>query len=175
MEERPGWSATQRAGWKDLARIGIGHGIYGVFNWFCDHILYVFVVYQLGLVIGGGLMTAFSLTQCLITLLVYERMRVDWVGAGALAQIRIGRPTRWRQALNWITRQNNVVAFLSLSFFQDPFITTAYFRCGRFDGLKTRDWRIFLSSVLLGNLYWTLRAGFLAKLISMARSAWITS
>ena len=49
--------------------------------------------------------------------------------------------------------------------FQDPFITTAYFRQGRFDGLRLRDWLLFLASVVVSNAYWTLRSGAVATLL----------
>jgi hypothetical protein len=38
----------------------------------------------------------------------------------------------------------------------DPFITTAYLRHGKFSGMTKRDWTIFMSSLILGNAYWTL-------------------
>jgi len=53
-------------------------------------------------------------------------------------------------------QKSDPVIFLFLSIKFDPFITTAYLRKGRFSGMNKRDWKIFLSSVLISNAYWTL-------------------
>jgi hypothetical protein len=159
---RPARSTRRR-----FAYVGIGHALYAAFNWVCDHIVYVFVVYKLGIAVGGAAMTAFSLVQCALTLHVYERMQIDWVGAGMLADLdKVTAPRRWQRVLLWATKRGKVPAFLALSFFQDPFITTAYFRGGRFDRIDSRSWRIFFGSVLVSNVYWTIRAGILAALIA---------
>lgn len=153
-----------------VAEVGIGHILYASFNWFFDNVLYVFVVYQLGLLVGGALMTTLSLAQCGATLLLYERMRIDWVGAGSLARMScIPNPLWWQRILICATRRGDAFVFVVLCIFQDPFITTAYFRRGRFDGLTGRDWRIFIGSVLASNFYWTLRSGAVAAVLL---SAW---
>jgi hypothetical protein len=111
-------------------------------------------------------MTALSLVQCAATLWLYEQMRIDWVGAGSLAKLAdLPHPAWWQRIILWATRRGKAVVFLALCIFQDPFITTAYFRQGRFDGLTGRDWRIFLASVLVSNFYWTLRSGMVAALL----------
>jgi hypothetical protein len=153
-----------------IAEIGTGHILYAIFNWFFDDVLYVYAIYRLGLVSGGAFMTTLSLIQCAATLLLYERMRIDWVGGSSIIRLAGIPEPRWRQRLMvWATERGAAVVFVLLCIFQDPFITTAYFRGGRFDGLRARDWRIFLSSVLLSNFYWTLRSGVLAALLV---SAW---
>lgn len=149
-----------------LAEIGTGHAVYASFNWVFDNIVYVYVVHRLGLVVGGGVMTLFSLVQCAATLLLYERMKLDWVGAGSLARLTaLPDPSWWQRIVRRATQAGGVFIFLALCIFQDPFITTAYFRQGRFDGLRTRDWQIFLCSVVVANFYWTLRSGAVAALL----------
>jgi hypothetical protein len=157
-----------------IAEIGTGHLIYATFSWFFDNIVYVFVVYRLGLLVGGAIMTAFSLALCVATLLLYERMRIDWVGAGSLARLScIPNPSWWQRIIIWATRRGDGLVFVVLCIFQDPFITTAYFRRGRFDGLTLRDWRIFFSSVLVSNFYWTLRSGVAAAIL-VGAWRWLT-
>ena len=164
----PSWFSRHR---RRLAEIGTGHAFYATISWIFDNVLYVYVIYRLGLLVGGVIMTLLSLVVCAATLLLYERMRIDWVGAGSLARLScIPKPSWWQRIISWATRRGAAVIFLVLCIFQDPFITTAYFRHGRFDGLHARDWQIFFGSVLISNLYWTLRSGVVAAVIV---SAWL--
>jgi hypothetical protein len=159
-----------RRHWRRIAEVGTGHLLYATFNWFFDNVLYVFVVFQYGLLLGGAIMTTLSLVQCAATLLVYERMQIDWVGAGSLAKLSASsNPSWWQRIILWATRRGRAAVFFALCIFQDPFITTAYFRQGRFDGLTGRDWRTFFASVFVSNFYWTLRSGLVAVLLV---SAW---
>lgn len=48
------------------------------------------------------------------------------------------------------------VVFLFLSIKFDAFITTAYMRRGKFNGMGKRGWAIFMGSLLISNVYWTL-------------------
>ena len=66
--------------------------------------------------------------------------------------IKIGRITAW------VLKKSNPIVFLFLSIKYDPFITTAYLRHGanQFNGMKRRDWKIFIGSLLVSNAYWTL-------------------
>lgn len=156
-----------------IAEVGFGHALYAAFNWFFDNVLYVFVVYQLGWLRGGALMTLLSMFQCGASLMLYERMRIDWVGAGSIARLSgLPAPTWWQRTLIWADRQGTVFIFVALCVLQDPFITTAYFRGGQFDGLRRRDWQLFLASVLVSNGYWTLRSGTLAALL-VGASQWL--
>lgn len=151
--------------WQRLAQIGTGHALYATFNWVFDNILYVYVVYTLGVLRGGALMMAASFVQCAVTLVVYQRMRIDWVGTGLLAEIR-AKPTRTRveNALVWASNRHPGVIFTLLCVFQDPFITAAFFKQGSFERLSRRDWAIFVAAVLVSNLYWI----FVASLIGQA-------
>lgn len=154
--------------WRRIAQIGTGHGLYATFNWFFDNVLYVYVVYTWGIVRGGAFMTLLSFIQCLLTLLVYQRMRIDWVGAGLLADLK-RKPNRSRTEalLVLASARNRVLIFILLCIFQDPFITTAYFKEGSFERLTRRDWQVFVGSVLVANLYWI----FVAALIGQAVAA----
>lgn len=157
------WIARHR---RRIVEVGIGHTLYAAFGWLCDNPLYVYVVYRFGLLRGGAIMMTFSLTQCALTLIVYERMQIDWVGVGSLARVAsIPDPSWWQRVIVWTSRHGNFAIFLALCMLQDPFITTAYFRQGRFDGLAARDWGIFLASVIVSNVYWTVRSGAVAAIL----------
>ena len=157
------WISRHR---RRLAEVGTGHALYALFNWQFDNVVYVYAVYRLGLVAGGAFMTLLSLLQCGFTLVIYERMRVDWVGAGSIARLaNTPSPSWWQWVLGFSMQRGKLISFLGLSAFQDPFITTAYFRGGRFDGLTPQDWRLFFASVLVSNGYWTLRSGVVAALV----------
>jgi len=168
--ESAGFPSWVRRHCRRLTAIGIGHALYAVFNWFFDNVLYAWVIYRLGLMAGGAVMTFLSLLQCGATLVTYDRMRIDWVGSGALAELeRVSDPAWWQRIILWAQRQGSGAIFLVLSILQDAFITTAYFRRGRFDGLRASDWRLFLASVLVSNFYWTLRSG---AVVTVLVSAW---
>lgn len=150
-----------------LAAIGFGHGLYGAFNWVIDNVVYVYVVHTLGMVVGGAIMTTFSLVQCAVTLIVYERMGIDWVGAGFVQALRDKpHPNAIERLVIWASHGHPVIIFLLLCAWQDPFITTAYFRGGRFHGLSSRDWQLFLLAVLVSNLYWIFVADLIGEVVA---------
>lgn len=154
------------AGWRlpaMFAIVGSGHLLYGLFNHAFDYVLYPYAVYTLGVLTGGLLMTLLSLLQCAATLLVYERMRIDWVGGGLIdtyAQSASG--SLLSRALGWLHGRQRWLTFAVLCAITDPFIVTAFFRRGRFGRLGRRDWQLFFASVLLCNLYWIFIADFIA-------------
>ncbi len=83
-----------------LAQIGLGHLLYAGWNFFFDQVLYVYVIWRLGLVLGGAIMTGLAGLACLLTLLLYQRMKIDWVGAGSLAALEKVDSPAWGSALS---------------------------------------------------------------------------
>ncbi len=161
-QKSPNWLARRR---RRLAEVGAGHAAYAIFNWQFDNVVYVYAIYRLGLVAGGAIMTVFSMLQCALLMVIYERMRIDWVGAGSIARFSgVPSPSWWQRIIIWTTQRGKVFVFFVLCIFQDPFITTAYFRGGRFGGMQAQDWRLFFASVVVSNGYWTLRSGVVAAL-----------
>ena len=151
---------------RQLACIGAGHLCYASFNWSYDQILYVFIVYRLGLIVGGALMTMGSILQCSALLLAYQRMKIEWVGAASIHSLAFKKtPSFIETVLVWAMQKGTIPIFFALCVFQDPFITTAYFKRGRFDGLSRQDWQVFFASVLVSNGYWTLRSGLIANIL----------
>jgi hypothetical protein len=169
-----GGIAGARVLWFRLAQIGTGHALYGSFNHFFDFVIYPYVVYTQGVILGGALMTLFSLMQCALLLIVYERIGVDWVGSGLLADIaRKAQPSWIDRLVVWVTHRNPALTFLVLCAVTDPFIVTAFFRRGSFDGLRARDWHLFFASVLVCNLYWIFVADLIARIV-VASWQWIS-
>lgn len=127
------------------------------FDYAFDYALYPFVIYRLGLVVGGIVMAILSLLDCLLLLKIYDRLKRDWLGIEFIKELRhYPGLAGWRRALAWLLGRGDVVAFFALSLRFDPFVTTAYLRRGQFNGLSARDWRIFLASVVVSNAAWAL-------------------
>ena len=62
--------------------------------------------------------------------------------------------------MSGILKKSDPAAFLFLSSKEDAFITMVYLRHGshQYNGMSARDWRIFLGSLAVANVYWTLAA-----------------
>jgi hypothetical protein len=87
---------------------------------------------------------------------LYDWLKRDWFGIEFVKGLRFydGR-SRLRRILAWLLNRSDVLAFVVLSIRYDPFITTAYFRRGQYNGLARRDWWVFLGSGLVSNIAWT--------------------
>lgn len=160
--------------WK---RVVSAHVVLGVIDWVFDNVLYGLVIVAWGTLVGGLVMTFASLVICSIYLIAYEKMGIDWLGVGAVEAVKehgegwVKRlesrhilirvvswiPSRIFLLVLWAIKKNDFCAFIALSIYEDAFKTTAFLRKGRFNGLKVRDWRIFIASILLSNLYWIVR------------------
>lgn len=122
-----------------------------------DDVLYPFVIWKLGLVWGGLLMASFSALLCFGALLFYDRVRRDLLGLEALKTLREYEGGRvWGKVSAWIFKRGDVIAFLFLSIVSNPLVTTVYLRRGAyvFDGMRKREWGIFVTSFLLSNASW---------------------
>jgi hypothetical protein len=185
MERLRKLAAKVAAFWNEkkdsIKSIGIGHAIYDTTGWLFDNPLYISVIAVKGPIAGGLIMTSLSLVICFGTLIVYEKMRIEWTGTKAIDFIRekgIHYAKRMENGeghrifksiifflpanffifvMKMIEKGGDVAAFFILSILEDPFYTTAYLRHGAFDGLKKKDYIVFFSSVLVSNGYWTLR------------------
>jgi hypothetical protein len=126
-------------------------------NFVFDYVLYPTVVYKFGVLIGGALMTLLSFLICLILLQFYDWAKHDWLGIEAIKNIKEYKgDKRIGQFTSWVMKKGDSIAFLFLSLRFDPFITTAYMRHGKYNGMSKRDWKIFTGSLLISNVYWTL-------------------
>lgn len=155
-----------------VAELTIGLTANKFIVWGFDFFLYPFVIYHFGILKGGVVMTFLSFVVCILTMKFYDWSKRDWLGIEAIKDLKgyegekkIGRFT------SWFLKKSEPVAFLFLSLWYDPFIVTAYLRHGtnKFNGMSSRDWKIFVSSLILANAYWTL-ACFMG--ITLVEWAW---
>jgi hypothetical protein len=167
------------------AYVAAGWGFWASTSWLFDNLLYPAVIAWLGLAAGGATMTAAAMAITFFMLIGYERSRTDWLGMDAidetkdkglawverwerkrygdgivtfLAKVLLLVPKELFKAAAWMLEKGGMFAFVVLSVQTDPFITTAYFRRGRTDGLNRKDWTLFFLSGLLSNVYWSLRS-----------------
>jgi hypothetical protein len=170
---------------KKVAQVMAGWGFWASTSWAFDNLLYPAAIAWLGLLTGAAVMTVTAMAITFFMLLGYERGKVDWLGMEAIDEVRekgLVWVREWEQKRHknrifaliakallfvpkevfklfaWMLDKGGALAFIVLSIQMDPFITTAYFRRGRFDGLGKKDWMIFFGSGLLSNVYWSLRS-----------------
>lgn len=170
---------------KKVVHVTAGWSFWASTSWMFDNLLYPAVIAWLGLVWGGAVMTFTAILITFFMLIGYDRSRTDWLGIDSLdvmkdeglAWVRQWEKKRYRSRIltflakmllflpkeffklaAWMLERGGALAFTFLSFQTDPFITTAYFRRGKKKGLRRKDWVIFFSSGLLGNIYWSLRS-----------------
>ncbi|OHB16612.1 MAG: hypothetical protein A2544_02080 [Candidatus Zambryskibacteria bacterium RIFOXYD2_FULL_43_10] len=124
-----------------------------------DLVLYPAVIWYFGLLYGAGIMWGFSLTVCYLTLLFYDWSQTDWLGIETLKEVR----EKWEgksifsRLMNWILNKGDLAVFLFVSLKWDPFICVVYLRHGahQYNGMASRDWQIFIASVVVSNAWWT--------------------
>jgi len=122
-----------------------------------DYLLYPFVIFKLGLLGGGAIMSVLSFIGCLLLLRFYDWSKRDWLGIEAIKSLKdyTGK-NRFGRLMAWLLRRGDFVACVALSIKFDPFITTAYLRREAFKKMTARDWRIFLLSWFIANAWWAL-------------------
>jgi hypothetical protein len=144
-----------------VAELAIGISAKNFISYSFDYLLYPFVVYRLGIIKGGAVMMSLSLLACIILLRFYDWSKRDWLGIEMSKGMKDYQGnSRLGRFAAWVLRRSDVVVFFFLSIKEDAFITLVYLRHGshQYNGMSTRDWRIFLGSVAISNIYWTLAA-----------------
>jgi len=102
-------------------------------------------------------MSVLSFLVCLLLLKFYDWSKRDWLGIEAVKSMKhYEGNSRLGRLIAWLLCRGDAVACVTLSLRYDPFITTAYLRRGAFNGMMTRDWRIFVLSWFIGNAWWCL-------------------
>jgi hypothetical protein len=162
---------------KRSAIIGLGYTFGNIFDYVFNYVVYIPIVALYGAVKGGIIMGFLSAIVCYLFIKFYDWSKQDWFGIEVAKEAAewgpewiknlsvkswIGKILWWPFSrvilmILWAIRRGGVVAFIALSMYTDPFVTTVYFRKESFGGLKKRDWMIFTGSIIVGDLYWTLR------------------
>lgn len=179
---------NMRSSWnikKRICTIAVGHTLNQIFDFLFNYPLYLGIINWLGPSSGGLVMTILSLTVCYFFVVVYDRMKIDWLGVSAVEELKEIAPRwlvkleKWSQGSSWriisyyivaflplipvriifwAIKKNDVFAFVALSIFSDPFITTVFLRHGKFGNLCKKDWEVFILSGIASNAYWTVRS-----------------
>lgn len=128
-------------------------------NWLLVHgfelVLYPFTLYRLGFFAGTIVMSVLSFLLCLLKLRFYDWSKRDWLGIESMKSFRAySGESRLGRGLARLLNAGDFAASVILSVKFDPFIITAYMRQGKFNGMAARDWKIFVTSWVVGNLYW---------------------
>ncbi len=154
----------------------ISVGIFGkwAISWAFDFLLYPVVLSTYGILVGGVVMTFLSFLLCYGLILFYDGTKKDWLGIETLKEIEDFKPrplpeNEFKRSIikiinyigeisAWIMKKSDAVLLIFLSIKFDPFITVIHIRHGahQFNGLSKRDWKIFITSIIIGNAYWTL-------------------
>jgi hypothetical protein len=135
----------------------MGHAANQVIVYGFDYGLYPLVIYWLGLGWGFVVMSLLSLLVSWLTMKFYDWSQRDWLGIETIKSLKeYDGPNRLGRVVGWIMRQSDPLACIILSLRFDPFIVTVYLRRGRFGGMTRRDWRIFLLSWVIGNVWWSI-------------------
>jgi hypothetical protein len=158
----PSTSLGQRA-----AVILTGHTIKKVEEWVFDWLLFGTVVWyctaEFGVVKGGflslAIMAPFSASMCLLYIKLYDVLKIDCFGFEQIKEFKEKyEGAGWKKRmLRALLRKGDAVALIILSILADPFLATVYMRRGAFNGLSPRDRKIFWTSVVITNTYWTIR------------------
>ena len=149
--------------------LAIGHAIFHASNYGFDYVLYPFVVYKLGPLYGGVVMSILAIIITLSLLFVYDHLKKDWLGLETMKElvddffkeeereVKKNWKKKWKKIFNYIFNKNKIGQFIFLSIQFDPLITTIYMRSGHhlYNGLRTRDWKIYLASTVVANVWWT--------------------
>lgn len=140
-----------------IKELALGHTINQAICYSFDFALYPLVIFWLGLRLGFVVMAGLSLLVCWLTLRFYDWSKRDWLGIEAVKSLKdYSGANRVGRLLAWVLLRSDPVACVLLSIYFDPFIVTVYLRRGRFGGMSRRDWRIFLLSWLIANVWWSL-------------------
>lgn len=176
---------------KRIATIAVGVTFNQIFDFLFNYPLYMFVIETSGLQRGYVIMTFISFLTCLLFVKFYDWLKKDWLGIEVTKEVRdlgpeyirkirtksiIGRILWWPFSriiliILWALRKGGFVAFLALSVYTDPFITTVYMRKGHYEynGMNRRDWIIFILSTVVSNAYWSGRT---VIILESAKAIW---
>lgn len=164
-------------------------GIYEAYNFFFDFILWPIIQAFFGF-LGVFLLIIVALINNLIILVWYSKKKVDWFGVNVFEDLKVKGhiwvtevnnhkslfkrislyiPAKILHFIIWMLNKNDVFAFVTLSVWQDSFITTIFLRHGRMDKLDKRDYIIFVASTIFSCLAWTV---LMQIVISVVKSIW---
>jgi len=130
-----------------------------VTNWVFEYVMYPSAIAYWGLVDGGVVMIVLSVVISLAVIRLYDFLKVDWLGLETIKDLRDGEAkTMLEKVTRWAMKKGDLFALIILSIYSEPVKVTLYMRHGanQFNGFSKRDWLIFTTSVVIGNISWAL-------------------
>ena len=160
----------------DVRRWSKGVFVYGVLVVVYDYVVFGFVIWALGPLLGGGILALSTACLDYLCLRFYQESSRDWLALEYLRSMReYGGRSVWRRCVGWVLRDTpKAVQVLALTPYSNAFLTTVLLRDGSatFAPLTGRDWVLFWTSFLLSQAYWTtlvwLGVAGLGELVSLA-------
>lgn len=159
MERFRNFAAFIAAQKKRFAVLAIGVLGNKAMVWAVNYGLDPYLIANFGLVKGGIAVMVVSFFICLATIKFYDWSKQDWLGIELVKEMKEYEGKKYLgRAIGWLLKKGDAVALVGLSILTDPFITTVYLRKGanQYNGMGQREWTIFLSSTVIGNIYWSL-------------------
>lgn len=142
-----------------LATLTVGWLTDRATNWAFEYVLYPIVIGYFGLVVGGLWMIGISITASLAVIKLYDYLKIDWLGIEKVKEFRDGEAqTITEKIIQWAMKKGDIFALVAMSILSEPTKVTLYMRRGsnKFNGFSRRDWVIFLTSVVIGNVSWAI-------------------
>jgi len=139
-----------------------GASMFTIINYSFDFVLYPFVLYKLGVGYGFAFMTVLSFLFCWWYFLIYDYLKKDFLGIEFSKQkmneiIAQTHDVGYKKYVVNLARKSKVFLFVFLSIYFNPFLAVAFNREGVFayNGLSTKDWRLFVLSLIISNGFWS--------------------
>jgi len=174
---------------KKSLKVMSGWGLYEIWSFTFDFILWPILQALYGF-IGLVFLILMALGLNFLVLLWYQKHKVDWFGVNVLEDVKakghiwvnkieksrniikkfsLYVPAKILQFMIWILNKNDIFAFVTLSVWQDSFITTIFLRHGKFTKLGRRDYTVFIASTILSCLAWSV---LMQVIITAVRALW---
>ncbi len=134
----------------------IGLSMRWMINHGFDYVLYPIILVWLGNEDGAVVLTILATIINVLIIQVYDWSETDWLLIEKIKHMGEQEDhTGWKAHFFKFVRKNKVLTFLVLCA-DDPVTVTLYFRKGsyQYNGMSTRDWKIFIASNIVSNLYW---------------------
>ena len=162
-----------------------GWGLYESFNIFYDYILWGYIQYKYE-ILGSIALSLGALIINFFLLHWYTKKGIDWLGVNILEDIKknghkwvdkvlanknklmiipVFLPVKLFSLLLSALNKNDVLAFLFLSIWQDPFIAVAFLRHGRVGPVTKKDYYVLLASTVVTSLYWSVLIEIILRII----------
>lgn len=153
------WFALRR---RQIGTLTVGYTANWLSIFLFDWVLYPIVIGTCGVLWGGILMTALTFVVCYYLIRFYDWSKTDWLAIELVKEKIITKikdyrgESRFGRLGSFLLNQTDSIAVLVLSLKFDAAVVTILMREGKYNGLGKRDWRIFISSLLFGSLYWII-------------------